>query len=40
LAWVCWLAFLVIWVTGIINVLSGKREPLPVVGLIGERIPF
>lgn len=40
LAWVCWLAFLVIWVTGIINVLSGKQEPVPIVGLIGERIPL
>ena len=40
LAWVCWLAFLVIWVTGIINVLSGKLEPVPVVGLIGERVPL
>lgn len=40
LAWVCWLAFLVIWVTGVINVLSGKTEPVPVVGLIGERVPF
>lgn len=40
LAWVCWLAFLVIWVTGIINVLTGKQEPLPVIGLIGERVPL
>ena len=40
MAWVCWLAYLVIWVTGIINVLSGKREPLPVIGLIGERMPI
>lgn len=40
LAWVCWLTYLVIWITGIINVLSGKKEPLPVVGLIGERVPL
>ena len=40
LAWVCWLAYLVIWATGVINVLTGKKEPLPVIGLIGERIPL
>jgi len=40
LAWICWLAYLVIWMTGIINALSGKKEPVPVIGVIGERIPL
>ena len=40
LAWVCWLAYLVIWFTGVINVLTGKEEPVPIFGLIGERIPL
>jgi len=40
LAWICWLAYLVIWATGVINALSGKQEPLPIVGLIGERVPL
>ncbi|MEI6144504.1 MAG: hypothetical protein WCG99_01865 [Candidatus Berkelbacteria bacterium] len=36
--WVFLLAYLVIWVTGIINVFTGKSEPVPVVGRIAERI--
>lgn len=36
--WVFLLAYLVIWFTGIINVLTGKCEPVPVVGKIAERI--
>jgi len=36
--WVFLLAYLVIWVTAIINVLSGKCEPVPVVGRIAERL--
>ena len=40
LAWICTLAYLVIWVTGIINALSGKKEPVPVVGRIAERVPI
>jgi fumarate reductase subunit D len=36
--WVCLLAYVVIWVTGIINVLTGKMEPVPVIGKIAERI--
>ncbi len=40
LAWVCWLTYLVIWATGVINVITGKKEPVPVIGLIAERISF
>jgi len=36
--WVCLLAYVVIWVTGIVNVLTGKMEPVPVIGKIAERI--
>ena len=36
--WVCLLAYVVIWVTGIINVFTGKMEPVPVIGKIAERI--
>ena len=39
-SWVCLLAYLVIWFTGVINVLSGKIEPLPLIGRIAERISF
>lgn len=38
---VCWIlliAYLVIWATGVINVLTGKKEPVPLVGRIAERI--
>ncbi|MCX6812050.1 MAG: hypothetical protein NTW79_00285 [Candidatus Berkelbacteria bacterium] len=38
LAWILWLVYIVIWVTGVINVLTGKIEPVPVVGKIAERI--
>ena len=38
LGWVCTLAYLVIWFTGAINALSGKKEPVPVVGKIAERL--
>jgi len=37
LGWVCLLAYLVIWVSGIINALAGKQEPVPVVGKIAEK---
>ena len=40
LAWICGLAYLVIWATGVINALTGKQEPVPIVGLIGERAPL
>jgi len=36
--WICLLALLVIWATGIFNVITGKMEPLPVIGRIAERI--
>ena len=36
--WVAMMAFLVVWFTGVANALSGKKEPVPVVGLISERI--
>lgn len=36
--WVFLLAYLVIWFTGVINALSGKCEPVPVVGKIAERV--
>jgi fumarate reductase subunit D len=38
LAWILWLVYIVIWVTGVINVITGKIEPVPVVGKIAERI--
>jgi uncharacterized membrane protein len=36
--WVVAMAFLVLWVTGVMNVLTGKREPVPVIGRISERV--
>ena len=36
--WVAVMAFLVLWFTGIMNVLTGKKEPLPVIGRISERV--
>ena len=36
--WVAVMAFLVLWFTGIMNVLSGKKEPVPVIGRISERV--
>lgn len=36
--WVCLLAFLVIWITGIFNIFTAKMEPLPIIGRIAERI--
>ena len=38
LGWVCALAYLVIWFTGVINALTGKIEPVPVVGKIAEKV--
>lgn len=38
--WVCLMAYLVIWFTGVINALTGKCEPVPVVGKIAERLPL
>lgn len=38
--WVAMMAFLVIWITGIMNALTGKKEPVPVVGIISERVPI
>lgn len=37
-SWVFLLAYLVIFVTGAINVLTGKMEPIPVFGRIAERL--
>ncbi len=36
--WVFLLAYLVIWFTGVLNALTGKSEPVPVVGKIAERL--
>lgn len=36
--WVAAMAFLVLWFTGIMNVLTGKKEPVPVIGRISERV--
>lgn len=36
--WVAMMAFLVIWFTGVMNALTGKKEPVPVVGRLSERI--
>ncbi|TSC93715.1 MAG: hypothetical protein Athens101428_564 [Candidatus Berkelbacteria bacterium Athens1014_28] len=38
LGWVFLAVFLVVWLAGIINVLTGKQERLPIVGLIAEKI--
>jgi fumarate reductase subunit D len=36
--WVAAMAFLVLWFTGIMNVLTGKKEPIPVIGRISEKV--
>ena len=33
-----WIAFIVIWVMGVINALSGKKEPAPIVGRLAESV--
>ena len=37
-SWIAALAFLVLWFTGVINALTGKKEPVPVIGRIAEKI--
>lgn len=38
LGWVFLAVFVVVWLAGIVNVLTGKQERLPIIGLIAERI--
>jgi len=35
-----WLFFCILVITGIVNSLSGKTTPLPVIGQIGEKFNF
>jgi uncharacterized Tic20 family protein len=34
------LALMVLWVIGIINALSGKKKPIPFMGMISDKLPF
>lgn len=36
--WVALMAFLVIWFTGVINALTGKKEPVPLIGRLLDRV--
>ena len=40
IGWVGLIAFLVIWFTGVLNVVTGKKEPVPIIGRIAERTGF
>jgi len=35
-----WLGLVVLWILGVINSLSGKMKPLPVIGSFGEKFKF
>jgi len=36
--WICYIALVILWVIGIINALSGKEKPLPVIGGFANKI--
>jgi len=37
---VAWIMWLVLSITGIMNVVKGKQVPLPVIGKLGEKFKF
>lgn len=37
---IVWLGLVVLWILGIINALTGKRAPLPIVGKFGDVFKF
>jgi len=37
---VCWIIWLVLSLIGIINVLSGKQKPLPIIGKFAKKFKF
>jgi uncharacterized membrane protein len=38
--WIIWVLLVILWIIGIINAASGKQEPVPVIGKIGEGFKF
>lgn len=37
---VAWIMWLILAITGIMNVVKGKQVPLPVIGKLGEKFKF
>lgn len=40
IGFIAWIIWLVLSITGIINVLSGKQTPLPIIGKFAEKFKF
>lgn len=37
---VVWACLIILWVLGMVNSLTGKKVPLPVIGVFGEKFNF
>jgi len=37
---ICWIIWVVLSITGIVNVLNGKQAPLPIIGKFTKRFKF
>ncbi len=37
---VLWICMLLLWIVGMVNSLTGKMRPLPVIGSFGEKFKF
>ena len=40
IAWILWILVAILWIIGVINSLTGKMKPLPVIGSFGEKFKF
>lgn len=40
IGWILWILLLILWVLGIINSLTDKKVPLPVIGQFGDKFNF
>lgn len=36
--WICYVILVVLWIVGIVNSLSGKEKPLPLIGVFADKI--
>lgn len=40
IGWILWIIIIVLWIVGMINALSDKKVPLPLIGHYGEAFKF
>jgi uncharacterized membrane protein len=40
IGWILWVLVVILWVIGMINSLTDKEVPLPVIGSFGEKFKF